>query len=70
MDKQALTEKELEQLAYMMALALKDLDCPDCCGPVHAFIEMGAQRYREEWEWACLVQLVQHRHKIKFGGRS
>lgn len=70
MDKESLTDKDLEQLAYLMALALKDLDCPDCCGPTHTFIEVGAQRYREEWEWACLVQVVHHARRLKFGGRG
>ena len=70
MDKDSLTDKDLEQLAHLMALALKELDCPDCCGPTHAFIEFGAQRYREEWEWACLVQVVHHVRRVKFGGRG
>lgn len=65
-----LEQADLEQLAYLMALALKELDCPDCCGPTHAFIEIGAQRYREEWEWACLVQVVHHVRRVKFGGRG
>jgi hypothetical protein len=67
MDKEFPTEKDLEQMAYLMALALKDLHCPDCCGPVHAFIETGAQRYQDEWEWACLVQLVHHVRKSSSG---
>ena len=60
-------EQELRQLAYRMAQALAELDCPDCCGPVHAFIEHGGSVYREEWEWACFVQVV---HRRRGGGTS
>ena len=59
-------EQELQQLAYRMAQALAELDCPDCCGPVHAFIEHGCDVYREEWEWACFVQVV-HRKRMGSG---
>ena len=62
LNEQQAIEQELHQLAYRMAQALVDLDCPDCCGAVHAFIEHGCEVYREEWEWACFVQLVRHRH--------
>lgn len=62
-------EQELRQLAYQMAQALADLDCPDCCSPLHAFIEHGCEVYREEWEWACLVQIV-HYKRISGGGRG
>ena len=62
LNEQQAIEQELHQLAYRMAQALVDLDCPDCCGAVHAFIEHGCEVYREEWEWACFVQLVQHGH--------
>jgi hypothetical protein len=55
-------ENELHQLAYRMAQALAGLECPDCCGAVHAFIEHGSEVYREEWEWACLVQVVRYKH--------
>ena len=54
-------EQEVRQLAYRMAQALAELDCPDCCGPVHAFIEHGCDVDREEWEWACFVQVVHRR---------
>ena len=69
MSKEQALEQQLRQLAYQMAQALADLDCPDCCGPVHAFIEHGCEVYREEWEWACLVQVVRHKC-IQGGGRS
>lgn len=59
--KQKALEQELQQLAYQMAQALAFLDCPNCCGPLHAFIEHGCEVYREEWEWACLVQVVHHK---------
>jgi len=53
-------DDELRQMAYRMALALADLQCPDCCGPVHSFIEKGCKVYREEREWAYFVQLIQY----------
>jgi hypothetical protein len=59
-DRERAMQEELQQLAYRMALALADLQCSDCCGPVHTFIEKGCEVYREEWEWACFVQLVHH----------
>jgi hypothetical protein len=62
LDEQQAIEQELHRLAYRMAQALAALDCPDCCGSVHAFIEHGCDVYREEWEWACFVQVVRHRH--------
>ena len=67
--KQQALEQELRQLAYQMAQALADLDCPDCCGPLHVFIEHGCEVYREEWEWACLVQVVHHK-RVSGGGRG
>ncbi|MET0961931.1 MAG: hypothetical protein ABWY05_03815 [Noviherbaspirillum sp.] len=59
-DAQAL-EQELQLLAYRMAQAMAELDCPDCCGAVHTFIEHGCEVYKEEWEWACFVQVVQYK---------
>ena len=61
LDQQQAIERELDQLAYRMAQALAELDCPDCCGAVHNFIEHGCEVYREEWEWACFVQVVRFR---------
>ena len=61
LNEQQAIEQELHQLAHRMAQALADLECPDCCGPLHTFIEHGCEVYREEWEWACFVQVVQHR---------
>ena len=49
---------DLDQLAALMARALPDLECPECCGPIHDFIERGAAVYQEEWEWACFVQVL------------
>jgi hypothetical protein len=60
-DEQQAIEQELHRLAYRMAQALDRLDCPDCCNELHAFIEHGCEVYREEWEWACFVQVVRHR---------
>jgi methionyl-tRNA synthetase len=61
LEEQRALEQELHRLAYQMAQALAELDCPDCCGEVHAFIEHGCEVYREEREWACFVQLVRYR---------
>ncbi|MDO8298186.1 hypothetical protein [Lacisediminimonas sp.] len=51
-------QKQIEQLAAMMAAALDRIDCPDCCGPVYEFIEVGALVHQEEAEWACVVHVV------------
>jgi hypothetical protein len=51
---------DVEQLASLMAQALPELDCPDCCGPTYEFIEFGAGVYQEEWEWACFSTAVIH----------
>ncbi|MDB5729603.1 MAG: hypothetical protein JWQ00_2808 [Noviherbaspirillum sp.] len=51
---------DLEALAELMARAIPDLECPECCGPVHEFIEVGARFYQEEWEWACLATVLVH----------
>lgn len=61
LNEQQAIEQELHQLALRMAQALADLECPDCCGELHTFIEHGCEVYREEWEWACFVQVVRHR---------
>lgn len=60
MEKRELTIEELEQLAMLMAQALPTLDCPECCGPVHVFIDSGADVYQEHWEWACLFKAITH----------
>jgi hypothetical protein len=67
LDEQQAIDQELHQLAYRMAQVLAELDCPDCCGAVHAFIEHGCELYREEWEWACFVQVVQYKHRAGRG---
>jgi hypothetical protein len=67
LDEQQAIDQELHQLAYRMAQVLAELDCPDCCGAVHAFIEHGCEVYREEWEWACFVQVVQYKHRARRG---
>jgi hypothetical protein len=58
MDKHDIVVIDLHQLAAMMAQALESLECPDCCGQVHEFIDHGGTIYREEYEWACFVQTV------------
>lgn len=67
LDNEQATEEQLQQLALRMAQALAELDCPDCCGAVHTFIEHGCEVYREEWEWACFVQVV-HYSRPRRGG--
>ena len=60
--------EELERLAYAMARAIPDLDCPECCdcGWTYQYMEVSAQWYREEWEWACLANtLIYYRNKKK-----
>lgn len=54
------TEEALQQMAAIMASALADLDCPQCCGPVHQFIEIGASIHQEELEWAAVVHTVRY----------
>jgi len=49
------TLQEIEQMALLMAQALRDLHCPEQCGQIHRFIEGGAPIYREELEWACFA---------------
>ena len=68
LDNEQATEKQLQQLALRMAQALAELDCPDCCGAVHTFIEHGCEVYREEWEWACFVQVVHYSRLRRRGG--
>jgi hypothetical protein len=52
---------DLDQLAARMAAALQALDCPQCCGRVHEFIEIGAVIHHEELEWACVVHVMRQR---------
>lgn len=68
LDNKQATEEQLQQLALRMAQALAELDCPDCCGAVHTFIEHGCEVYREEWEWACFVQVVHYSRSRRSGG--
>lgn len=51
-------QRQIEQMAAMMAAALSQIDCPDCCGPVYGFIEVGAEIHQEEAEWACVVHAI------------
>ena len=55
-----LSIEELERLAYAMAQAIPDLDCPDCCecGWTYQYMEYSAQLYRDELEWACLALVL------------
>ena len=52
-------------MALRMAEALRNLDCPEQCGPIHGFIEVGAQVYREELEWAYFAVLLINCRKSK-----
>ncbi len=51
-------QRQIEQMASMMAAALAEIDCPDCCGPVYGFIEIGATVHQEEAEWACVLHVI------------
>ncbi|MES2535912.1 MAG: hypothetical protein V4632_08575 [Pseudomonadota bacterium] len=65
MDNVDIVKLDIDRLAALMAQSLPDLQCPDCCGPVHEFIECGAAFYREEWEWSCFVMVVTRVHAEK-----
>lgn len=70
MDKQEITLEDLERLAAAMAYHMQDLECPECCdcGPVYQYLEMSAEMYREEREWACLagvLVLLRQNRRIK-----
>lgn len=60
MNGQQITMEDLERLAFVMAQAIPDLDCPECCdcGFTYQYVERSAEIYREEWEWACLANLI------------
>lgn len=55
-----LTNEQLEQMAALMAQAIPDLECPECCecGWTFHYIERSAQLYQEEYEWAVLFQAL------------
>ena len=57
--------QEIEQMALLMAEALRDLQCPEQCGQIHQFIEVGAQVYQEEMEWAYFVVALRNCRKPK-----
>lgn len=65
MDKFSVVTVDLQELAAMMAQAMQIMDCPQCCGPVHPFVEHGGAVYQEEFEWACLAHTMVLRHRIK-----
>ena len=68
MDKQEITQADLEQLAAAMAQAIPDLDCPECCeqGWKYQYVEMSAELFRDHWEWHCLMNaIVRYRHARK-----
>lgn len=48
-------QEDLEQMVALMLQALPTLDCPECCdqGQRYQYVELSAQMYRDEWEWAC-----------------
>ncbi|MGV3742901.1 MAG: hypothetical protein ACO1NO_11390 [Burkholderiaceae bacterium] len=60
MNGQEITVEDLERMALMMAQAIPELDCPECCdcGIVYQYLERSAELYREEWEWACLANVL------------
>lgn len=62
MDKKDVVLIDLERLAALMAAELPNLDCPECCGPVYQFIEVGARVHQEEWEWALVARALLSAH--------
>ena len=58
MKESEITTEDLEQLAMKMAMAIPELDCPDCCecGVVFHYIEKSAKLYHEEWTWAFFTE--------------
>ena len=60
MNGQEVSREDLERLAFAMAQAIPELECPECCdcGVVYQYVERSAALYREEWEWACLATLL------------
>ena len=69
MDHPEVTDEDLERLTAALAMAIPDLDCPECCeqGWKYRYVEMSAALYRDEWEWHCLFNaIVRYRHARKF----
>lgn len=60
MEQQEMSLEQLEQMALLMAQAIPDLDCPECCecGWVYHYVERSALVYQEEHEWACLYRAL------------
>lgn len=52
--------EQLEQMAALMAQAIPDLDCPECCeyGWKYQYIEHSAELYQEQYEWAVLFRVI------------
>ena len=63
MDKQEITLEDLERFAAVMASAIPDLDCPECCeqGWKYVYMEKSAALFHDEWEWHCLALAILHR---------
>lgn len=55
-----LSTEQLEQMAALMARAIPDLDCPECCDCnwVYEYVERSARIYQEQYEWAVLFQAL------------
>jgi hypothetical protein len=63
--------EDLERLAAMMAQAIPELECPECCEPtwVDVYVERSAQLYLEELEWGRFAAvLVQYSQQHRVGG--
>jgi hypothetical protein len=65
MNEHEIVRIDIDRLAALMAQSIPDLQCPDCCGPVHDFIESGAKFYQEEWEWSCFVMVISQVQAVK-----
>lgn len=60
MDKDEISIEDLMRYTAAMVQAIPDLDCPECCecGWTYHYVERSAEVYREEMEWALLVQTM------------
>ncbi|WP_151638403.1 hypothetical protein [Noviherbaspirillum aerium] len=60
MDKDEVSIEDLMRYTEAMVQAIPDLDCPECCecGWTYHYVERSAEVFRDEMEWAVLVQTM------------
>lgn len=66
-----LSQKDLEEMVALMLQALPTLECAACCdlGYKYQYVELSAQLFREEWEWACFhFAILEHRQRRSTSG--